>query len=1368
MKRKLLGLCLAICMALNLITFITVPTVSAALPTSSEVPNYSRELKTLGNKVVYADTEEPIVLRGVNIPSLGWGMAEHLAESIVEMYDGWNSNLIRLAVNPNFWFNGSVDAGKNLTKEKYRQWIDDMVKAAQVRGKYIIIDCHTYVCPVQETMDFWMDMCDVYGNNPAVLFGLLNEPHSIDWELWRNGGTKNDAPAIGHQALVEAIRDKGIKNILIAAGLNWGYNLSGIVDGYALIDQGSGDDLSKAGNGIIYDSHVYPGKSGKNRDGWNSNLGPVREKYPVLVGEWGWDSSDSNITNGTNSTDAIYNLQFLKWMDDGYGEYTDSGSVPINWTAWNLHMKSTPRMITDWNFMPTDFNGKYVKEALLNYPSTNYIQEDKTYTADFSKDVFRGISGATVENEALSVTSGSKMNVKLNLSTDWNLNGVQTLEMDINASDAQSLEIGFYGTDMETWTKKVSLNAGDQHITIGIDELVRQGNPKTDGKLTPAITAITLLPAENNNGSLTVDNVKINTAKNPTLTAKEYPYIPPEGEGDYTYDFDTDATKVTKFGSNAGFTASYAEDIPGVDGQPTTTVKANYASNAGFATLYLPRTHKSKYFSFCIKNPSGVANSPRFKLESSEGAQNFTPVLKEGDTGWKQFIFEMDGTAVSNVQLRSDNKDNYYYIDNLVFSDTYPEVIAPMETYTYTSSYGFEREWSYKLVPQFLTGAGGEGDSTAAKIIPEGAGSGNSLMIDFTRGDSDTPAVTKIELDKNDFWKSKGDYTGNLSKTNTFMFDAKSADGKNHTMQIYLRDAASSTYETVTNTVEFTITPQWQRFCFPMEDFRLSDIDVQAAPNRVRGFGILCPEKNTTGKMLFDNWTFTSDPELPMPTKQIHYVNTFDEDIYTQNGGVISYSGNTESKSITAEVQPNGGFKNSAGLVFELNYASSSQKVQLATTTAGVEDPVENGPSIFPEDWDMSKALYVSALVKGENLARPEKPKYDITGTSLKIELYNGPNLTGSATLDVSRDNWGYVSAPLALNNKSNYKNDYIAKSNRIVISCTGTNYVGTIHVDDLAFVDAPADNVPDTGTLNFYDSFEASRLNFDKSSEGAYTDINDYFARSNTKALIGDYGTAFQYKKGPNSGNTENPPYLEAALPASWHLDHADELYFVARLMADDSQKGLWDTGSKYGPYSSDYLTDSLTPSIALVDVYNNVYKSPFTLTGTGGNNMDISLSLDAFVSDNGQKPDLSKITAIRFYPDQSKDVFCFRIDNLGFKGGAAGLASVTAVVDGTDIITNGLKTGTATVTATFDTENMEDLPQDYTLVTALYSKDGLTLHSVKSGSGTIQPGSASISAEIDIPEDSENYTMKIYVWEGSSVDTANPAASAIVPITI
>src|SRR5205814_187932 len=80
--------------------------------------------------------------------------------------------------------------------------------------------------------------------------------------------------SIGMQALVDTIRGEGAKNVLVAGGLDWGYDLSGILKGYALDD--------RTGNGIVYSSHVYPWKGD-----WQGKFLDAAVKYPLFLGEVG-------------------------------------------------------------------------------------------------------------------------------------------------------------------------------------------------------------------------------------------------------------------------------------------------------------------------------------------------------------------------------------------------------------------------------------------------------------------------------------------------------------------------------------------------------------------------------------------------------------------------------------------------------------------------------------------------------------------------------------------------------------------------------------------------------------------------------------------------------------------------------------------------------------------------------------------------------------------------------------------------------------------------------------------------------------------------------------------------------------------------
>jgi hypothetical protein len=114
--------------------------------------------------------------------------------------------------------------------------------------------------PDQNSVVFWKDCAAAYQNHPAVIFDLYNEPHDVTWDIWLNGGTITDRPntrrggpprtfeAVGMQNLLDTVRATGAKNLVIAGGLDWAYDFSGILDGRQLTDPG--------GNGVLCQSRL--------------------------------------------------------------------------------------------------------------------------------------------------------------------------------------------------------------------------------------------------------------------------------------------------------------------------------------------------------------------------------------------------------------------------------------------------------------------------------------------------------------------------------------------------------------------------------------------------------------------------------------------------------------------------------------------------------------------------------------------------------------------------------------------------------------------------------------------------------------------------------------------------------------------------------------------------------------------------------------------------------------------------------------------------------------------------------------------------------------------------------------------------------
>jgi hypothetical protein len=312
-------------------------------------------LHTEGNKVLDV-SGKPVWLYGVNIASLEWtNGGDHVQKSVSCAINDWKVNLIRLPLAQDRWFGkmtNRTDGGA-----AYRTLVDHIVDTCATARVYIDLDLHWSDCgkwineggqlgqhnmPDERSIDFWHDVATRYQNQPNVIFGLYNEPHDVSFAVWRDGGTATDKPArwnpsqakviyeaVGMQKLYDTVRATGATNLVTVSGLDWGYDLSGVLQGYEI-----------KGSNLIYETHPYP-----NKPNWDKKFGDASWKYPVYVGEWGFGRRD------TNGLDYAQNLmQYAKKHE-------------LHWTAWDLHTTAGPTLIKNWQYEPTIF-GQFVKEQL--------------------------------------------------------------------------------------------------------------------------------------------------------------------------------------------------------------------------------------------------------------------------------------------------------------------------------------------------------------------------------------------------------------------------------------------------------------------------------------------------------------------------------------------------------------------------------------------------------------------------------------------------------------------------------------------------------------------------------------------------------------------------------------------------------------------------------------------------------------------------------------------------------------------------------------------------------------------------------------------------------------------------------------------
>jgi endoglucanase len=309
-----------------------------------------------GNTICTADGR-PHLLHGVDRPSLEWSSGgENLSLADFRLMASWNANVVRIALNQDFWL-----AASPLFDPNYAGMVDSAVAWAETEGMDAILDLHwsdagvlggclstpTSGCQQQmpdvNSVTFWSEVATRYKGDGRVLFELYNEPHDVSWSVWKSGGAASDGfQAVGMQPLYDTVRATGAQNLVIIGGLNWAYDLSGVpanrIDGY----------------NIAYATHPYGSTDGRSRPAsdWGRAWGFLTVSDPVVVTEFG--------VLDDKACSAAYDAQLIDYADAHF----------VGWSAWAWFAGDcTTGFITlldDWTGTPSP-TGAIVKAALLGY-----------------------------------------------------------------------------------------------------------------------------------------------------------------------------------------------------------------------------------------------------------------------------------------------------------------------------------------------------------------------------------------------------------------------------------------------------------------------------------------------------------------------------------------------------------------------------------------------------------------------------------------------------------------------------------------------------------------------------------------------------------------------------------------------------------------------------------------------------------------------------------------------------------------------------------------------------------------------------------------------------------------------------------------
>jgi endoglucanase len=338
---------------------------------AGNLPAAPLPLKVAGNQLLNSSGQPPR-LRGLNCASLEWSIDGdgHIRKSVEVAIREWHANLIRLPLSQDRWFGKAPeqkDGGAG-----YRALVAQLVEFCSSNSVYIILDLHwsnagewgknigQHNLPDTNSVTFWKDVARAYKDHPAVLFDLYNEPAHCSWDQWFSGGpvTETDEKtkvtltyeSVGMQALVDVIRSTGARNVIVAGGINWAYEVGGILEGRQLSDP--------RGNGVVYGVHPYPHEyPGLGRETilqWTARMEAFGQKLPFFVLEFGSIERMWPFPKEWNYNDEKWNREMLRMLE----------AHRWNWAAWDFHTTAWPCLISDWNYTPTPHFGVWVKQAL--------------------------------------------------------------------------------------------------------------------------------------------------------------------------------------------------------------------------------------------------------------------------------------------------------------------------------------------------------------------------------------------------------------------------------------------------------------------------------------------------------------------------------------------------------------------------------------------------------------------------------------------------------------------------------------------------------------------------------------------------------------------------------------------------------------------------------------------------------------------------------------------------------------------------------------------------------------------------------------------------------------------------------------------
>jgi hypothetical protein len=247
----------------------------------------------------------------------------------------WRINAVALPLNEACWLGGYGGLKPEFSGEPYRAAIEGYVRRLNAHGIYVVLrlsgsgpgnnvygaapgDSEMPMADADHSLAFWSSVAARFAGNRGVLFHAFDEPHKISWECSRDGcpvnadGSEGEPMfgpfmAVGHQAIVNAIRATGAQQPIIVSGIEFAGDLS------RWDEVKPADPLNSIAVG--WNDFDYTKNLSRSKD----DLRRLSKKYPVVIG--GFGDTDCN---------SDYSLKLMRFADQ----------LKLSYLAWTWNTEA--------------------------------------------------------------------------------------------------------------------------------------------------------------------------------------------------------------------------------------------------------------------------------------------------------------------------------------------------------------------------------------------------------------------------------------------------------------------------------------------------------------------------------------------------------------------------------------------------------------------------------------------------------------------------------------------------------------------------------------------------------------------------------------------------------------------------------------------------------------------------------------------------------------------------------------------------------------------------------------------------------------------------------------------------------------------